>query len=354
MPAHRISFSWSPKAQGGRSDATAGLAERLRPCALDRAASAREVALEAAQELTTWIGQQPREWGSRDADRLACGAELETGWSEWLRHQGWRGAGALLIDALRIAFATDEAGQGHGPREALLAELGAWTGEETSAARASDDRPTVVGRRTTDPEALVPHALRELERRDHVLVYGGSETVLAALCGAQQAGLYPQVTVAAGAPDHSGKRMARHLANHGLAVRLVWDAAALGAVAEADRIWIGTEAVGSGEFLALVGSRLLADEAARLEVPMSVLCTDEVCVPGGELRLPAWADDEGWGLWSQGPEGVELDSQPYERVPGGAVNTWITCEGHESLAQLCTRSLRLEPAPPCGPAHVTA
>ncbi len=354
MPAHRISFSWSPKAQGGGSDAAAGLAERLRPCALDRAASAREVAREAAQELTTWIGQQSREWGSAEADRLACGEELEAGWSEWLHHQGWRGAGALLIDALRSAFASDAAAPKAGPRAALLAELEAWTNEGASAPPSSSEESTDSSPRTTAPEALVPHALRELERRDHVLVYGGSETVLAALCGAQQAGLYPQVTVAAGAPDHSGKRMARHLANHGLAVRLVWDAAALGAVAEADRIWIGTEAVGSGEFLALVGTRLLADEAARQEVPMSVLCTDEACVPGGNLRLPAWAGDEGWGLWSQGAEGVALDSQPYERVPGGAVNTWITCEGHESLAQLCTRSLRLEPAPPCGPAQVTA
>jgi hypothetical protein len=341
MPAHRISFSWSTEARDERAAGARSLAERLRPCALDRAASARDAALEAARELAAWLAERPRGWGGAE-DLASHGAELEQGLSAWVQAQAWRGACGLLVEAVRAAWAL-------GGATALVEELAHWSAGRDELGRTWDGVPLSAGERLPGPEVLVPHALRDLERGDHLLVLGRSEAVLAALGAARRAGLEPRVTVAAGTPDHSGRRVARHLVNHGLAVRLIWDAAALGAVSEVDRVWLGTEAVGAGAFLGLVGSRLVAEEALRREVPLAVLATDDACVPGGALRLPTWGDEEGWSLWSQAPEGVELASQPFERVPAEAAPTWITCAGRESLAALCTRALRLELAPPCGP-----
>ncbi len=342
MPAHRISFSWSTDARDERSSGSRSLAERLKPCALDRAAAAREAALEAARELAGWVGERPRGWGAAGQELAESGSELERGWEAWVEAQGWRGACARLVEAVRSAWAL-------GGRDALAEELSLWLAGRDDLGRTWSGAPLAPGERLPGPETVVPHALRDLERGDHVLVLGRSEAVLAALGAARRAGLEPRATVVAGAPDHSGKRVARHLVNQGLAVRLVWDAAALGAVSEVDRVWLGTEAAGAGEFLGLVGSRLVAEEALRREVPVALLATDDAVVPGGELRLPAWGEDEAWTLWSQAPEGVELSSQPYERVPASAAPTWITGAGRESLAALCTRALRLEPAPPCGP-----
>jgi len=342
MPAHRISFSWSTDARDAHTAAVRSLEERLRPCALDRAASAREVALEAARELSAWLSERPGDWEAGESGAAAAGAQLESGWSVWVEAQAWRGACALLVESMRGAFA-------RGGRSALAEELSLWLAGGDDLGRAWSGEPLAPGVRLPGAEVVVPHALRDLERGDHILVLGRSEAVLAALGAARRAGLEPHATVVAGAPDHSGKRVARHLVNQGLPVRMIWDAAALGAVSEVDRVWLGTEAIGAGEYLGLVGSRLVAEEALRREVPVAVLATDDACVPGGELRLPSWGQEEGWTLWSQAPEGVELESQPLERVPASAAPCWITGAGRESLAALCTRAMRLELSPTCGP-----
>jgi translation initiation factor 2B subunit (eIF-2B alpha/beta/delta family) len=138
--------------------------------------------------------------------------------------------------------------------------------------------------------------------------------------------------------------MARRLAATGAKLRCVYDAALAGAVGRADRVWLGTEGIGADSFSARVGSRAMLEEARRLEVPTCLLATSDKLLPAGELRLPAWADHETWLLWEDAPDGVRLDSQPWEAVPLSLVDVVATEHGPERAADLALRCLRTDTA----------
>ncbi|MFT7543229.1 MAG: translation initiation factor 2B subunit (eIF-2B alpha/beta/delta family), partial [Gammaproteobacteria bacterium] len=346
MSAHRISFRWSKNADSGSVDAAKGLSERLRAVGQDRAADAQTVVRDTATLIQQWILERPRAW---ETDPDQAGGALEQGLAEWVQNQAWRGACANFLHGLRSTFGLLSAG--NELRAGLIQELADWA--DSAEAYREQGRGTANSLDVRLPAArgVVPHALRTMERGDEVLVHGRSPAIVESLTAAQHAGLFPRVTMAVGAADQSGKRMARHLASHGMQVRLIWDAALVDAVGAADQVWLATEALGSGSFLGLLGSRSLMEAACRLEIPTRVLCTSDACLPGGHLDLPTWGDDEGWNLWSRAPGGIELESQPFEIIDGDSVTSWITEEGRTDLAALCTRHLVLEPASPCGVAH---
>jgi len=347
MPTHRISWSWSPAAQEDCVQRADNLVEALSESARDRASSAASITVEAAERMRAWINAQDESWSFS-----AAAADLEAGWGEWAHHQGWRGPCAAWIDALRCTYReARDAGGAPGPRQALLTELDAWLAEAPADVprHQGESREAGFAARTRlgRPEDVCPHALRRLGREETILIHGYSETALGVVTAAQKAGLFPEVLLAQGAADQSGLRSARHLANHGVRVRLAWDVAVVANVDEVDRIWLGTEAVGAGAFLAPVGTSLLLEQAERLEVPAAVLCTVDKLVPGGSVQLPPWGEEESWNLWAYAPEGVELSSQPLERVDAEKIGLWLTEAGEETLAEFCTRGLKPYPAPPC-------
>ena len=337
-------WTWTPPAREEPSSGVRSLADRLRACAEDRASSARALAREAARELRAWIAERPRGWGETPAASTSVGLELEGGLRPWAEGQAWRGPCALFLDTLRRAFLEARDG-GQGPRDALLAELTAWSDEQ--GVGEWDGRPGTTGRRLPDPGVIAARAVEQLERGEALLVHGYSEEVIAAVVAAQQAGLAPQVIVGAGAPDQSGKRTARELSGRGVAVRVLWDAVVLSRVADCDRLWLGLEALAPDRFVGVVGTSTLLGEAARAEVPVQALCGRDAWMPGGELELPTWGEQESWSLWSHPPEEVALESQPFEAVHCELVGSWITERGLESLADFSLRALTLEPAPPC-------
>jgi len=151
--------------------------------------------------------------------------------------------------------------------------------------------------------------------------------------------------------------MARRLSRAGIAATLVYDAALLSIVPRVDRVWLSTEAIGAGAFLARLGTRALIEECARRHVPATVLATSDKLVPGGALRLPAWADLENWRLWEDAPQGVRLESQFFEAVPTalfdlvGAFHTEI---GAETAAAMHVRALRVEPEAPADASFAVA
>jgi hypothetical protein len=347
MSAHRITWSHPRSRSGSSSRLRGSLAERLRASAHDRAATAEELVVEAAREMRSWLSERPEEEGA-----LQQGRELEAGWAEWVRGQGWRGPCAIFVDAIRRVFheAAERASRDD-VRDRSLKELEAWLSPHDTGQPGNPDRwsgvPLAPGQRLARRGDVIPHALGTLTRGERILVHGYSPTVLGALAAARKSGLFPRVLLGEGGPDQSGKRMARELTRMGIGVRLTWDAAVLGAVDEVDRIWLGTEAIGAGVFLGLVGTGLLLREAIRTEVPTAVLCTGDELMPGGEALPPIWGEEETWNLWSHDPDGVELSSQPYEQVNADLVGTWVTEAGRETLGELCLRAMRPVPAPPC-------
>ena len=318
---------------GARSD----LRRALAPLAEDHTAPAVDLVLGASQILFDCLNR-------RDGiEGLSPGFS----WSDWGRSEaldalrqahGWRGPVArwlATLDAL-AAWAPRHLAEGHSVREVLAEELGLWLGGETGAGPTQgpwDGQPLSDGRRLADRAQTARHARERLTAKERVLVHGYSHTVAAALVSAWEAGLAPEVVLSESPANLGGRRLALHLVEAGLRVRLGWDLALFGELPAADRFWIGAEAVGATGFLAPRGSRALLEEARRLGVPTAVVTTTDKIMPGGELLPPAPGEELGL-LWELPPSGVELDGAAWEEVPLDLPSTFITEHGATGPADL--------------------
>jgi hypothetical protein len=342
-------------AEDSSGSASAGLAtertlrERLLEVASDRAAPANQVVLETARIFRDWILERPGERG-RD------GAELEAELAPWCAEQAWRGSCAFYMDSVRRAWGLAAGGNsGRGAGDVLAAEMNCWLREDGSASGNTpwSGEPLAPGRRLPSRAALAERAGMEIERGENVLITSWSETLALALEAAWRAGRRPTVLIGEGLPNLDGRRMARRLARAGIPVTMVYDSAVLALIPRADRLWLATEAIGAGAFLARTGTRGLLEECARCEVPVRVLATSDKLVPGGDLLLPAWCESESWLLWEDAPEGVRLEAQIFEVVPIELAGGFLTEAGSETTSALHLRALRVEAAPPCGARSAT-
>lgn len=331
-----------------------GLVERLEAIAQDRAAPAARVVQETASVLRGWIRDRP-------SGSVLDGRELERELAAWADEQGWRGPCALWLDSLRCAWTAaasrDSGSAGELALEELALEMDCWLRSDERDAQDWNGEPLAPGRRLPSRRDLAEHAANDVEVGESVLVTSWSDTVALSLEAAWRTGRRPEVFVGEGSPDLDGRRMARRLARGGIRVTMVYDAAVAGLAPRVDRVWLATEAIGAGTFLARKGTRILLEECARRDVPARVLATSDKLVPGGALRLPAWGERERWRLWEDAPEGVGLESQVFEIVPIELlelVGGFVSEVGRETAAALHLRSLRVETAPPCGTGSTVA
>jgi translation initiation factor 2B subunit (eIF-2B alpha/beta/delta family) len=372
MPAQSVSHqgstgTWTAAADLGESAPTpkGGLPDRLREIAFDRAAPSDALVLETARVTLEWLLERPDRWSWSVAAR-----ELEEGFAEWNAEQGWRGPAAVWFDTLRAAWHQGRVSHPDEAREYLAEEFGLWlcasaadvapasvSGAPESDASASDSAaserpwngaPLASGRRLASRTALGAHAAATLETHELVLLNAYSNTVAVALEAAWRAGKHPQVLVCEGLPTLEGRRMARRLSRAGLAVSVCYDAALTAALDRADRVWLGTEAIGADAFLGRVGTRSLLEEAVRREVPVQLLATSDKLMPASELARPNWPERDTWLLWDDAPENVRLETQCFEIAPLDLVEHIITECGCESPARLSLRALRAERPAACG------
>ena len=353
-----------PMSSGDPTSSTASqpalLQELLSPVVADRVSSAAKVVHKTSKTVRDWLAGRPEE--------EVAGSTLEAALEGFSADQGWRGPCSLWLDSLRrtLSFA---ARIRRPARDVLEGELGNWLfdrergyDEELSerAARehatrdepAWDGEPLSPGRRLPSRWDLARAAAVEIDPDDTVLVTAWSETVALALEAAWRAGRRPKVLLPEGAPDLDGRRMARRLTRSGVATTLVYDSAVPSLVPRVDQVWLSTEAIGAGAFVARRGTQTLLEECSRRDVRVRVLATSDKLVPGGALRLPEWAEREGWRLWEDAPDGVRLESQFYEIVPTALlelVGGFVTEVGPEAVAAMHVRALRIEETPPvCG------
>src|SRR4051812_9458951 len=274
------------------------LTELVRDLACDCDSTAEEIVLETSRRLRAWLDALPT--SARDE----AGCEIESGLADWNDAHGWRGPCATWMDSLRRAWhagvAVSNRRAALRPSDVLGEELGLWLGAAPGRARSADlwnGEPLSEGARIPSRAELARHAAASLEHGEVVLVSGFSATISAALESAQHAGREPHAIVSESAPRRDGRRMAERLARAGISVTLCCDAALFANVSRADRVWLATEAIGSGCWFGRLGVRHLIDEAERMEVPVSLLAISDKLMPGGELRAPsrnhersAWPD----------------------------------------------------------------
>lgn len=313
MTAHRATFRWPPSVEDPCPAEPGPLAARLEALAAERSACGAELVAAASRELLSWMRGRGPAWSPEQAER-----ELELGLASFARAHRWRGAVAHWLEALRECPQRPA-----GAREALLAELASWTGEPL-APRA----------------ALARQAAADLGRAEIVVLLGPSDLGCLALLEAGRRGLDPLAVLGLGGPARAGLAPAREFARAGVRVRLVPDLGLWSELAQADRLWIGTEAIGAGSFLAALGTRSLVAEGRRLELRVEGLATAHELAPGGRAEPPAPDAEDEWALWCEAPPGVELVATPFELVPLELVESWWTEVGREGAREFVLRALR--------------
>ena len=358
MSADRTVHRWSPESPS--AELVEQLEERVRRAARDRVSSSRALVTELSAALDEWI--QAR-LGTADTEvTQPLQVVLEPLLAELARAQGWRGPVARWLRAVKTLVGSHpSAARSRGVEELLAEECGLWLGGFDRKVAASsgvsvvwDGRPLSSGRRIPDRDLVARHAVDGARREafcqsDIVLTIGQSETVVRSLLLAWNEGLTPHIIVGEGVPDLAGRRTAQRLAKRGIGVTLTYDAALADAVARADRIWLGTEAHDETSFVARVGTEQVVAEARRRNIPVSLLATSDKFISSAErtsdeLELPGSAEADGWLLWEEPPEGVQLEPQAYTRMSLESIDVIVDEHGHhpspgrgagESVSRAC-------------------
>jgi hypothetical protein len=343
--------------QEGLSRAGLELQRALAKACEDRAASGAELVRQAAGVLLDWLALLP-DWkrDAGDAEHIrtertdeweALGETLELGMGDLREAQGWRGTVASWLFTIDQLMEGGRCGEYVAPddntsvHEFLAEEMGLWLGGAGAGEARWNGAPLAVGRRLPDRALCAQQLLGELDRGEVICVHGYSDTVALALEAAGQGGLAPEVVVSEGGPDLGGRRLARRLSKAGLRVRYVYDSALHVWAARADRIWLGTEAVGAEAFLGLMGCAHLCEQARHQGVPVAVLASSDKLLPSGwPLAAPGWGQSSAWQLWGDAPEGIRVESQPYEPVSADLPNVFVSESGPATAADYSLRFLR--------------
>lgn len=252
-----------------------------------------------------------------------------------LESHGWRATVARFMAALRESAARAERTPSApwATREAIAAECAHWRGDG-----APDEVAARFGSKERCAAPLVGDALG-VATGETILVHGWSETVARGLELARARGLAPSAIVSEGGADLGGRRLARRLVAGGIPVTFIYDAAIVGAVQRADRVWLGSDAIGSETFLGRVGTRALLERAHDLDVETALLATSDKFVSAPRPAPPAWAAAEVWHLWEGAPAAVRVESQAFESVPLDLVHVFATEAGAFSAGQVRARML---------------
>lgn len=260
------------------------------------------------------------------------------------RQHAWRGPVSRWIHSLlgleRVAAEDGLVAPFH---ELVAEECGLWLeASGKDVLQGWGGRPLGVGLRLAPADGPLAAAQTDLDPEGVVLVASPSDLIEACLVGS---GGGRRVILSDGGPTLTGRALARKLIQAGCEVRFAYDSALPGLVQEADAVWVGSETLGAAGFVAPLGTATVLAEAQRKEVPVRLLATPDLVLPGAALELPPWGDSEHWRLWEDPVPRAHLESQPFERVPYSQQLT-IACEegllrpSEYALAVLDTESPR--------------
>ena len=136
-----------------------------------------------------------------------------------------------------------------------------------------------------------------------------------------------RVACAEGRPALEGRRLAEVLAALDVPVTCYSDAALGNALAGADAVLVGADAVTPDWFLNKVGTRMLAAAAAQAGVPVYVVASRDKFLPataGARLRISEGAAAE---IWDTPARQVTVRNPYFESTPADLASAFITDVG---------------------------
>jgi len=131
-----------------------------------------------------------------------------------------------------------------------------------------------IRERVTAAQKLIrDQGVSKIEPGDVILTYASSSIVEQTLLQAHQAGTSFSVIVVDSKPLFEGKKLARKLADHGIAVRYYLITGASHAVKDASKVFLGAHAMMSnGRLYSRVGTAVVSMLARSYSIPVIVLC----------------------------------------------------------------------------------
>ncbi len=118
-----------------------------------------------------------------------------------------------------------------------------------------------------------------------ILTHSSSETVLRTLVAAQRAGKRFEVVCTESRPVCEGRAMASQLAERGIAVTLIVDAAAAAHLRRASLVLVGADSISAGGVVNKAGTALLAAAAREFNVPVYALCDSTKLLPASRPAM---------------------------------------------------------------------
>ena len=238
---------------------------------------------------------------------------------------------ATWADQVRASFHRACESSEHGTlRGSLAEELGAWMDtslESRPLQRGQASR--FSGARTIPAHAIAPHVVGAMTEGETVLVLGWTPELVECCRFAHRAGLSPELLIPVGHPELIGRGMARDAARFGLRVRVILDSGLWNAAQAADRVWVGTESIGTERVVTPAGVMGLTELCANQEIPLELLATTDAVHPSGVgVAAPACEADRVWG---ERPAGVTVEAAQNESVPTTAFHRWYCEHGDVGL-----------------------
>jgi translation initiation factor 2B subunit (eIF-2B alpha/beta/delta family) len=246
------------------------------------------------------------------------------------------GASSLVLAALAVlkdARATDEPVR---PLAAALLQAQPSMAPIWNAIRAAlvagspAEFERYVQRPHRAPAAVVRHAagLLRPDRSDsplNLVTISASGTVLLALQALASPGLH--VACAEGRPGLEGRRLAERLAAAGTAVTCYTDAALGQALAGADAVLVGADAVTPDWFFNKSGTRMLAAAAQQQGVPVYVLATRDKFLSRRVAEHLTVREESPAEVWAAPPPGVTVLNRNFEPTPLELVSAVVSDAG---------------------------
>jgi translation initiation factor 2B subunit (eIF-2B alpha/beta/delta family) len=200
------------------------------------------------------------------------------------------------------------------------------------AAEASPERFARFARRVARaPEALARFAAECFALDDprtplRLVTLSFSRSVVTAMT-ALAASRQVRVSCCEGRPALEGRRLAALLAGEGIPITFYGDAAIGHALAAADAVLVGVDAVSPEWFLNKSGTRMLAAAAAQQGVPFHVAATRDKFVSHPVAARLVVGEAAAAEIWDTPPAGVLVRNPYFEQTPLDLVTSLITDVG---------------------------
>lgn len=186
--------------------------------------------------------------------------------------------------------------------------------------------------------ATAEHGSRLIQEGSRLLTHSRSSTVLGALLHARRGGREFSVIATESRPMLEGRVLAEELAQQGVYVELVADAAAAIAIDDVDLVLVGGDCVTPSDLVNKIGTRMVALAARERNIPIYAMCDTSKFVGSGPTRMLDQADAS--ELWPNAPRGVRVVNRYFERTPLGWFAAIVTEDGALSSAEAALAAKR--------------